>query len=166
LIYKDFYKNVYFFEVFYKGTTNISIYIKKINIIMGLWKFLKGIFGANKVEDCGCDDQSCATPEVCEVEVPTVEVVETKAPIVEQAPVVETKLEVPAEVVTEKVETEKVEEKVTAKEIKAKSRTRKPRAKKEVKEVVAETEVKEEKKASKPRRRRKPKAKPENGYQA
>lgn len=121
---------------------------------MGLWKFLKGLFGGNKAEDCGCDNpESCKTPEVCDVEVPTVEVVETK-------------LEVQAEVVTEKVETEKVEEKVTAKEIKAKSRTRKPRAKKEVKEVAAETEVKEEKKASKPRRRRKPKAKPENGDQA
>jgi len=128
---------------------------------MGLWKFFKELIGGNQTEDCGCDNtESCKTPEVCDVEVPTIKVEETKTPVMEN------KLEVQAEVVTEKVEAEKVEEKVTAKEIKAKSRTRKPKAKKEVKEVVAETEVKEEKKASKPRRRRKPKAKPENGDQA
>jgi hypothetical protein len=111
---------------------------------MGLWKFLKGIFGAKETEDCGCDTpESCPTPEVCEVEVPVVKAVETKKEVVKQ--------EVPV----------KAEEtKVTAKEIKAKRR-RPAKKTEEVKEAVATEVVK-----AKPRRRRKPKAKPENGDQA
>ena len=54
---------------------------------MGLIKFFKELFGGKNAEDCGCDTpESCPTPEVCEVEVPAVEVVETKeveVPVVE-----------------------------------------------------------------------------------
>jgi hypothetical protein len=117
---------------------------------MGLWKFLKGLFGSKETEDCGCDTPgSCPTPEVCEVEVPTVEVVETKKEVVVEVPTVE-------------VPVQAEETKVTAKEIKAKRR-RPAKKTEEVKEVVATEEpvVK-----AKPRRRRKPKAKPENGDQA
>jgi len=112
---------------------------------MGLWKFLKGLFGSKETEDCGCDTtESCPTPEVCEVEVPTVEVVETKKEVVVEVPV------------------QAEETKVTAKEIKAKRR-RPAKKTEEVKDAVATEEpvVK-----AKPRRRRKPKAKPENGDQA
>ena len=112
---------------------------------MGLWKFLKGLFGSKEAEDCGCDTPgSCPTPEVCEVEVPTVEVVETKKEVVVEVPV------------------QAEETKVTAKEIKAKRR-RPAKKTEEVKEVVATEEAVVK---AKPRRRRKPKAKPENGDQA
>jgi len=112
---------------------------------MGLWKFLKGIFGAKETVDCGCDTpESCPTPEVCEVEVPVVKAVETKKEVVVEVPV------------------QAEETKVTAKEIKAK-RKRPAKKTEEVKEEVA-TEATEKK--AKPRRRRKPKAKPENGDQA
>ena len=113
---------------------------------MGLWKFFKGLFGSKETEDCGCDTPgSCPTPEVCEVEVPTVEVVETKKEVVVEVPVVKAE-----------------ETKVTAKEIKAKRR-RPAKKTEEVKEVVATEEAVVK---AKPRRRRKPKAKPENGEQA
>jgi hypothetical protein len=111
---------------------------------MGLWKFLKGLFGSKEAEDCGCDTPvSCPTPEVCEVEVPTIEVVEPKKVVVE-------------------VPVQAEETKVTAKEIKAKRR-RPTKKTEEVKEVVATEEAVVK---AKPRRRRKPKAKPENGDQA
>lgn len=72
---------------------------------MGLWKFLKGIFGAKETVDCGCDTpESCPTPEVCEVEVPVVKAVETKKEVVVEVPV------------------QAEETKVTAKEIKAKEK--------------------------------------------
>jgi hypothetical protein len=106
---------------------------------MGLWKFLKGIFGAKETE-------TCPTPEV---KVPVVKAEEIKKEVVK-----EVKQEVPVQA---------EETKVTAKEIKAK---RTPAIKKtEVKAEEVSTEVVAEKKA-KPRRRRKPKAKPENGDQA
>lgn len=112
---------------------------------MGLWKFFKGLFGSNETEDCGCDTpESCPTPEVCEVEVPAVKAEETKKEVVVEVPV-------------------KAEEtKVTAKEIKAKRR-RPAKKTEEVKEAVVTEEAVVK---AKPRRRRKPKAKPENGDQA
>ena len=122
---------------------------------MGLIKFLKGLFGSKKVEDCGCDTPaSCPTPEVCKVEVPTEEVVYAE-PVVE---VVEVKKQTIAK--TEKKEVKVISEKlakvadkkVTAKEIKNKSEF----------PITSEvTEVLPEKK--KPRRRRKPKPKTDEG---
>jgi hypothetical protein len=130
---------------------------------MGLIKFFKELFGSKK-------------SEVCEVEVPAVEVVETKVevPAVE---VVETKVEVPVvkteetkkparrrskaktekkevEVISEKL-AEVATEKVTAKDIKGKKKSEFP-----IEAPVAE--VAPEKK-SKPRRRRKPKPKTDEG---
>ena len=131
---------------------------------MGLIKFFKELFGGKKAEDCGCDTPgSCPTPEVCEVEVPTVEVVETKV----EVPVVKTeepkkqvrrrskakteKKEV--EVISEKLAEVATEKKVTAKDIKGKA---KKKSEFPIEAPVAE--VAPEKK-SKPRRRRKPKPK-------
>ncbi len=131
---------------------------------MGLIKFFKELFGGKKAEDCGCDTPgSCPTPEVCEVEVPTVEVVETKV----EVPVVKTeepkkqvrrrskakteKKEV--EVISEKLAEVATEKKVTAKDIKGKA---KKKSEFPIEAPVAE--VTPEKK-SKPRRRRKPKPK-------
>ena len=131
---------------------------------MGLIKFFKELFGGKKAEDCGCDTPgSCPTPEVCEVEVPTVEVVETKV----EVPVVKTeepkkqvrrrskakteKKEV--EVISEKLAEVATEKKVTAKDIKGKA---KKKSEHPIDAPVAE--VAPEKK-SKPRRRRKPKPK-------
>ena len=131
---------------------------------MGLIKFFKELFGGKKAEDCGCDTPgSCPTPEVCEVEVPTVEVVETKV----EVPVVKTeepkkqvrrrskakteKKEV--EVISEKLAEVATEKKVTAKDIKGKAKK-----KSEFPIDAPVVEVAPEKK-SKPRRRRKPKPK-------
>ena len=144
---------------------------------MGLIKFFKELFGGKKAEDCGCDTPgSCPTPEVCEVEVPTVEVVETKVevPTVE---VVETKVPVKTEepkkqvrrrskaktekkeveVISEKLAEVATEKKVTAKDIKGKA---KKKSEHPIDAPVAE--VAPEKK-SKPRRRRKPKPKTDEG---
>ena len=146
---------------------------------MGLIKFFKELFGGKKAEDCGCDTPgSCPTPEVCEVEVPTVEVVETKVevPTVEvvetkEVPVVKTeepkkqvrrrskakteKKEVNA--ISEKLAEVATEKKVTAKDIKGKA---KKKSEFPIEAPVAE--VAPEKK-SKPRRRRKPKPKTDEG---
>jgi hypothetical protein len=143
---------------------------------MGLIKFFKELFGGKKAEDCGCDTPgSCPTPEVCEVEVPAVEVVETKVevPTVEvvetkEVPVVKTeepkkqvrrrskakteKKEV--EVISEKLAEVATEKKVTAKDIKGKKKSEFP--------IAPVAEVTPEKK-SKPRRRRKPKPKTDEG---
>lgn len=112
---------------------------------MGLIKFFQELFGGKKAE-------------VCEVEVPTAKVVETKKVEVPTAKVAETK----KEVVKQEVPVQAEETKVTAKEIKAKRR-RPAKKTEEVKEVVATEEAVVK---AKPRRRRKPKAKPENGDQA
>lgn len=102
---------------------------------MGLFKFLKGIFGVKETETC----------PTSEVKVPATKAVEIKKEVAKEVPV------------------QAVVNKVTAKEIKAKKT---PATKsEEVKVEEVSTEVVAEKKA-KPRRRRKPKAKPENGDQA
>lgn len=130
---------------------------------MGLIKFFQELFGGKKAE-------------VCEVEVPTVEVVETKEVEVPAVEVVETKVEVPVvkteepkkqvrrrskaktekkevEVISEKLAEVATEKKVTAKDIKGKA---KKKSEFPIEAPVAE--VAPEKK-SKPRRRRKPKPK-------
>jgi hypothetical protein len=125
---------------------------------MGLIKFFKELFGGKKTEDCGCDTpESCPTPEVCEVEVQTVKVVETKV----EVPVVETEepkkeARVRAEKKEVKVISEKLEEvaKVTAKDIKGKKKSEFP-IETSVSEVVPDKK--------KPRRRRKPKPKTDEG---
>ena len=148
---------------------------------MGLIKFFKELFGGKKVEDCdtcGCDTpESSPTPEVCEVvevptevvetkEVPTQEVVETKEV---EVPVVKTEeTKKPArrrskaktekkevKVISEKLAEVATEKKVTAKDIKGKKKSEFP-----IDAPVAE--VAPEKK-SKPRRRRKPKPKTDEG---
>lgn len=134
---------------------------------MGLWKFFKELFGGKKAEDCGCTPGSCPTPEVCEVEVPTVEVVETKV----EVPVVKTeepkkqvrrrsktkteKKEV--KVISEKLAEVATEKKVTAKDIKGKAKKKS--------EFLIEAPVAEvaPEKKSKPRRRRKQKPKTDEG---
>jgi hypothetical protein len=134
---------------------------------MGLIKFFKELFGGKKAEDCGCDTpESCPTPEVCEVEVPAVEAVETKEVEVPVVKAEETKK--PArrrskaktekkevEVISEKLAEVATDKKVTAKDIKGKKKSEFP-----IEAPVAE--VAPEKK-SKPRRRRKPKPKTDEG---
>ena len=134
---------------------------------MGLIKFFKELFGGKKAEDCGCDTpESCPTPEVCEVEVPTVEVVETKEVEVPVVKTEEPKKQVrrkskaktekkEVEVISEKLAEVATDKKVTAKDIKGKKKSEFP-----IEVPVAE--VGPEKK-SKPRRRRKPKPKTDEG---
>ena len=134
---------------------------------MGLIKFFKELFGGKKAEDCGCDTpESCPTPEVCEVEVPTVEVVETKEVEVPVVKTEEPKKQVrrkskaktekkEVEVISEKLAEVATDKKVTAKDIKGKKKSEFP-----IEAPVAE--VAPEKK-SKPRRRRKPKPKTDEG---
>ena len=134
---------------------------------MGLIKFFKELFGGKKVEDCGCDTpESCPTPEVCEVEVPTVEVVETKEVEVPVVKTEEPKKQVrrkskaktekkEIEVISEKLAEVATDKKVTAKDIKGKKKSEFP-----IEAPAAE--VAPEKK-SKPRRRRKPKPKTDEG---
>jgi hypothetical protein len=130
---------------------------------MGLIKFFKELFGGKKTEDCVDTHESCSTPEV-QVEVPAVEVVETKV----EVPVVKTEeTKKPArrrskaktekkevEVISEKLAEVATDKKVTAKDIKGK--------KSEFPIDATVAEVAPEKK-SKPRRRRKPKPKTDEG---
>jgi hypothetical protein len=134
---------------------------------MGLIKFFKELFGGKKAEDCGCDTpESCPTPEVCEVlEVPTVEVVETKeveVPVVTEEPKKQVRRRTKAKtekkevkVISEKLAEVATEKKVTAKDIKGKKKSEFP-IETPVSEVAPE-------KKSKPRRRRKPKPKTDEG---
>lgn len=99
---------------------------------MGLRSFWNSLWKNDTVvTEPTCEVDCKCEPDTCEKEVPTVEVVETKK--------------------EEEIIGERLAEKVTAKEIKAK---RKP-VKKEVEAPAVE------KKATKPRRRRKPKTKPD-----
>jgi hypothetical protein len=130
---------------------------------MGLIKFFKELFGGKKTEVCEVEVPTVEVVETKEVEVPTAEVVETKVPVVKTE---EPKRQVrrrskaktdkkEVEVISEKLAEVATEKKVTAKDIKGKKKSEHP-IDAPVVEVAPE-------KKSKPRRRRKPKPKTDEG---
>ena len=118
---------------------------------MGFIKFFKELFGSKKTKDCCNTPESCSTPEVCKVEVLTEVPTKVEVPTVEPKAKVEKK---EVNVISEKL-AEVADKKVTVKDIKGKKKSEFP-----IEAPVAE--VTPEKK-SKPRRRRKPKPKNDEG---